>query len=612
MANRVYALLSVLCLGACASAKIGVASKGGWHHSRHTDWSWKWSLPVPHGNMLNAVWVAPNDDAWAAGSAGTIVHLSVKHEEVLPTPTRQTLHGIWGSRSNDIWAVGRHGTILHWDGHVWKKVPSPIEDDLKAIWGSDSGSVWAIAVTLVDGKPRSRGGTILHWDNKQWSVIARDAATRFTAVWGTSRTDVYVGARGSIRHFDGSAWSTHSFEDFNVAGIWGTGADDVWAIGGHRTMAHWNGEAWSLHSVEEQFLTAISGTGRDNVWATGGNGPWHIKKPRWQESVVTDSHTIVWEQRTMGWEDQGYPDAMQIKAVAGRNGGALWMVGSNGSVMLQESGKPMKTIRPVDFTLVRQPLADDQGAVWVFDESAAHARRKDGNWHVDDSLLDGLAGRGELAQFRFHVDGTKQLWACGMLGCSVRTHKQWGNGVLQGRIDDLSSADGAQVWAVRGHELLTWRGGKQWKAHALAGTQLVKTAGTALNDIWLISDNASVLHFDGKNAVPAALPENLYPMDVCVNARDDAWIAGLNGMAHWDGAQWLVKETPEQGKMLSIWCGGRDDVWASGDNGLIISWDGKSWRETPTPTTTPLYKITGGSTGVWATGWGGVVLHYGP
>ncbi|MBN9161526.1 MAG: hypothetical protein J0I07_11215, partial [Myxococcales bacterium] len=66
------------------------------------------------------------------------------------------------------------------------------------------------------------------------------------AVWGTGPNDVWaVGAEGTILHFDGVAWTVSSTglgsgQEVNLTGIWGSGPNDVWAVGGNVAL-HFTG-----------------------------------------------------------------------------------------------------------------------------------------------------------------------------------------------------------------------------------------------------------------------------------------------------------------------------------------------------------------------------------
>ena len=56
--------------------------------------------------------------------------------------------------------------------------------------------------------------------------------------------------------------------------MWGSAADNIWAVGSGGTIQRWTGESFStpLPKVTTQNLTRIVGSGPNDVWATGAGG----------------------------------------------------------------------------------------------------------------------------------------------------------------------------------------------------------------------------------------------------------------------------------------------------------------------------------------------------
>jgi hypothetical protein len=68
-----------------------------------------------------------------------------------------------------------------------------------------------------------------------------------TGVWGTSANDVFaVGSGGTVLHFDGSAWTAMATTTTaNLLAISGSAATDVFAAGENGTVIHYDGIAWT-------------------------------------------------------------------------------------------------------------------------------------------------------------------------------------------------------------------------------------------------------------------------------------------------------------------------------------------------------------------------------
>lgn len=58
--------------------------------------------------------------------------------------TVETLRDVWGSSENDVYAVGDYGTVIHYDGTTWSPVTSGTTLDLFGIWGSSKNNIFAV------------------------------------------------------------------------------------------------------------------------------------------------------------------------------------------------------------------------------------------------------------------------------------------------------------------------------------------------------------------------------------------------------------------------------------------------------------------------------------
>jgi hypothetical protein len=78
-------------------------------------------------------------------------------------------------------------------------------------------------------------------------------------------------------HWDGTSLSAvPSGSTQNLAGLWGSGPDDVWAVGGqglgeYVSTLHWDGHRWTA-SVGDDVLMAVWGATPRDVWAVGHSG----------------------------------------------------------------------------------------------------------------------------------------------------------------------------------------------------------------------------------------------------------------------------------------------------------------------------------------------------
>ena len=94
-------------------------------------------------------------------------------------------------------------------------------------------------------------------------------------IWGSSADNVFaVGNGGTILHYDGSNWSGMSSGTSGyLYGVWGSSGDNVFAVGNGGTILHYDGSNWSaMTSGTIQGLNDVWGSSADDVFAVGWVG----------------------------------------------------------------------------------------------------------------------------------------------------------------------------------------------------------------------------------------------------------------------------------------------------------------------------------------------------
>ena len=96
-------------------------------------------------------------------------------------------------------------------------------------------------------------------------------------VWGSSFDDVYaVGDSATVLHYTNSTWSNidvSALTTQNLNAVWGTGASDVFAAGNSGTILHYDGSTWTpMNSGITEHLRGVWGTGASDVFAVGASG----------------------------------------------------------------------------------------------------------------------------------------------------------------------------------------------------------------------------------------------------------------------------------------------------------------------------------------------------
>ncbi len=163
-----------------------------------------------------------------------------------------TLWWVHGFAADDVWAVGEAGTVIHYDGTAWTTVRTGAPYTLWGIWGASSTDLWAVGGDVAHAVP----SVLLHYDGADWTEVPEVARENdmFFKIWGASATDIWVvSERGIILHFDGDGWTeTDPAIDSRLITVSGSGANDVWAVGGvvEPILLHYAGATWEQVPVD--------------------------------------------------------------------------------------------------------------------------------------------------------------------------------------------------------------------------------------------------------------------------------------------------------------------------------------------------------------------------
>lgn len=103
-------------------------------------------------------------------------------------------------------------------------------------------------------------------------------AGAMSGVWGTGPDDVWVVGgspdAAAIFHHDGTDWTEEAVPAGVPLLVWvyGFASDDVWSVGTEGKIVHWDGSAWSeVDSGTTQDLWGVFGFSPDDFWVVGGD-----------------------------------------------------------------------------------------------------------------------------------------------------------------------------------------------------------------------------------------------------------------------------------------------------------------------------------------------------
>ena len=245
---------------------------------------------------LNAVWGSGRDRVVTAGwPAGAIFQKNgdLYWNTAFNDPINGRIEDIWGSGSNDIFAVGGkyHGSfassrIWHYDGDTWQVMDSPLGCcPIDAVWGDGSDFVLAAknahpaGVLLFDGNIWSKMDSPLSW--------VKD-------LWGSGRDNVFAVGGDGIWRFNGREWSQMTSSHY-LRSVWGSASDNVYAVGNDGVILHFNGTDWTLmESGTSEWLHGIWGSDPCHVFAVGNSGTiLHYDGNSWAPMATPDFATTT-------------------------------------------------------------------------------------------------------------------------------------------------------------------------------------------------------------------------------------------------------------------------------------------------------------------------------
>lgn len=313
---------------AVGATDAGVAFAARWDGQR---WA---TEDLPAVAPLDAVWGSSGQDVWLGGGSG-LLHWDGSRFTAVPLDGRGVV-SLWASGPKDVFAaVSPPANPLHFDGTSWKQMTNvPGTFPVCAVAGSGPRDVWAVGndntVLHYDGRT---------WDRFAWFTVPyydpqgeqyRRAAASSGGLWATGSYQfiTYQGPDiGSSVHYAAPMPAPVNTKKapYDVAGLWARGSDAV-AVGGSGEMLRWTADEWSLQTRAPSadafggFFGGSSaglwGSGADDLWAFGHQGG------EYGTSVVLHRENGSWERV----EPRGLSWLTGPVALSGTSAKDLWLL----------------------------------------------------------------------------------------------------------------------------------------------------------------------------------------------------------------------------------------------------------------------------------------------
>ncbi len=210
-----------------------------------------------------ASFVISDDDMWAVGDGGLVLHFDGTAWNTVDVGTSETLNGVAFIDASNGYVAGEAGTVIFFDGVTWTAADAGTTSNLTGISFADANN----------GVVVGEGGVVSVFNSGTWQVASTGSSADLFAVDMLGASSIYAcGDGGLIMSYDGSDWMSVEAGNKDLFGISMIDANYGWVVGKNGKAFKWDGTEW-LEEVSNstKTLLSVSFTGMAGV-AVGEDG----------------------------------------------------------------------------------------------------------------------------------------------------------------------------------------------------------------------------------------------------------------------------------------------------------------------------------------------------
>jgi len=427
------------------------------------------------------------------------------------------------------------------------------------------------------------------------------------AVWGSAADDVWaVGAAGMAEHWDGGGWSVVPTPTvLELFSVWGSSSTDVWAVGSNAhgantdvagsVILHWNGSAWSEQAEDYPALWSVWGSDSTHVWAVGAASS--------TAALILFGDGVTWTPV------MNVQTATVLSGVWGSDAGHIWAVGN--TEIHPDGGAGNGTYAPLILSSdgTTWGIAYNNGnaattalplAVWGTSSSDVWVATGGDPLHWNNVTWEAEQVPGmTTGPTTFGGFDTDTLWGPVGQDMALWNGMTWSESPVAGigspgsvplTLTSVWASSSMSAWAVGVGGALVSFDGTGWTA-ASPMPELLSTWASTPTDAWAVGDDGTALHWDGSLWSPASSGSLSTLTAVWGASSTDVWtLAADSTVRRGDATGFIAAESPSSGQLASIGGTGSEDVWIGGasattDDGELYHWTG-SWTTYPVPVAT--------------------------
>lgn len=280
----------------------------------------------PTTNSLNAVYFLTEDDGWAVGANGTILHYDGGEWSVVESPTTEYLVDVHFVSPDDGWAISETGIVLHYSSSSWG-IDTNLAGRPEDIFFLTSTSGWIASAGWCRTSSGKQGDAIFQYDGSSWHDISPGAWNIYSIHFVSENNGWAAGfsaGQGNdfFAHYDGASWDTTTYcpiPDGHIYSFSFLSPDNGWAVGRAATILHYDGSQWAISEEPSCYdLYSIFFVAPDEGWAVGsmefGNG-------------------VILHYDNTGWNIVSIPEVRDLNSVSFTSGENGWTVGRDGTIL---------------------------------------------------------------------------------------------------------------------------------------------------------------------------------------------------------------------------------------------------------------------------------------
>ena len=407
------------------------------------------------------------------------------------------------------------GSIRCYDGVRWqllREVEVSGENWIKAIWAAEGPF---LVVALVH--------SVWIWDGVDWRETSFGNWDYIEDVWGTGTDNVYLvgkpySAYGLMLHYNGTGWERVDIPEVgNLNAIWGSGPNDIWAVGCEGTIIHYGGDTWAeVDKITFKHLWDVWGRGAGDVYAVGDD-----------DKALHFNGTVLYI-----WADS-----------AGRFAVLNWL--DRGTVYLYDEGEWTERYIGVDISMRTLAGLSLDDLYVLADWQVYHFDGE--NWSYSANLK--VYSPGEMwfsdSGAGFAIGGQSIFQFNGSVWSEVVSESEWAMTSIWGASEDT-------VYVVHNEGLLYHYNGSSWQTvPPPAGVQLGSTWGVSGTEVYFRAAKA-IYCFDGASWQSIPAPDNIYLGNLVLTSGDNMFLHGGCWLGHYDGTEWSIECYPQEPPLMIV------------------------------------------------------------